>query len=178
MDKLPRRINVFAEDLDRNKIPQTTFVWFIDGEKAGTVTNNSQGSIEIPNDEAIITIEAHYKGKMETVTLDKSITSHIFSFNTRIYPQWKIFLMAHFSAVVGIIFVLLAIILSFSFSKVTSLQHHIILATLSLGGGGFGGEIAGFLKIDLNMGDKLKIVAGGACAIFIILLFKVPAGVA
>jgi hypothetical protein len=46
----------------------------------------------------------------------------------------------------------------------------------SLGGGGFGGEIAGFINADLTLGQKLKITAGGAAAIFVLLYFFVPAG--
>ena len=81
----------------------------------------------------------------------------------------------HFPAFVGIFFVLIAIILAFSFPEPTPLQIRVILAVLSLGGGAFGTEISGMIKVNLSLGEKFVIGATGAAAIFVILYFAVPA---
>jgi hypothetical protein len=84
--------------------------------------------------------------------------------------------MKHFPALAGIFFILLAVILVFVFDNPNRLQTQVVLAMFALGGGGFGGEISGFIKTDLTLGTKLKIAAGGAAAIFVVLFFFVPAG--
>lgn len=85
------------------------------------------------------------------------------------------FMKKHFPAFVGIFFVLIAIILAFSFPEPTPLQIRVILAVLSLGGGAFGTEISGMIKVNLSLGEKFVIGATGAAAIFVILYFAVPA---
>jgi hypothetical protein len=81
----------------------------------------------------------------------------------------------HFPAVIGIFFVGISIILAFVFTNPNTLQTKIILAVLSLGGGAFGTEISGMIKVDLSLGSKFVIGATGAAAIFVILYFAVPA---
>ena len=81
----------------------------------------------------------------------------------------------HFPALIGIAFVVIAIVLAFAFSSPSPLQVHIILAVLSLGGGAFGTEISGMINVNLGLGTKLAVGATGAAAIFVILYFSVPA---
>jgi hypothetical protein len=83
--------------------------------------------------------------------------------------------MKHFPALVGIIFVLLALAYAFAFQKPTPPQVYFLLALCSVAGGGFGGEIAGFIKTDLTLSSKLTISAAGAFAIFVLLYLFVPA---
>ena len=84
--------------------------------------------------------------------------------------------MKHFPALIGVLFILLGLGLAFYFGCPNTLQQRLVLATFALGAGGFGGEIAGFLKVDLSLTQKATISAGGAMAVFIILFFFVPAG--
>lgn len=85
------------------------------------------------------------------------------------------FMKEHFPAIIGIAFVVIAIVLGFSFPNPSSLQIRIILAVLSLGGGAFGTEISGMIKVDLSLGKQFVIGATGAAALFVILYFAVPA---
>lgn len=54
-------------------------------------------------------------------------------------------------------------------------QNIWVVVAISLGCGGFIGEIAGFLHGDLGMGAKLLIGAGGALIIFGSIWFFAPA---
>jgi hypothetical protein len=89
---------------------------------------------------------------------------------------WAQLMEAHFPAYVGIFFIIVTIVLAFTFSSPTALQTHIILAVLSLGGGAFASEISGMIKVDLSLTQKFVIGATGAAAVFVILYFAVPAG--
>lgn len=178
MNNLPRRVAVFAKDRYGHPITEVNFSWKINGKHAGSINNSSQSNIDIAGREATISVTAEYKGKKKTVTLDNSQASYTFHFGVSVFPYWSDFFMKHFPAVVGIVFILIAITLAFVFPEPNNLQRHLILSMFSLGGGGFGGEIAGFIKVDMTLNNKLKIAAGGAAAIFVLLFFFVPAGVA
>ncbi len=178
MGSLPRRVAVFAKDRYGRPIPEVNFSWQINGNDAGSINNSSQSNIDIADKEATFSITAVYKGKKKTVTLDNSQTSYTFYFGVSVFPYWRDFFMKHFPAVVGIVFILIAVTLAFVFPEPNNLQRHLILAMFSLGGGGFGGEIAGFIKVDMTLKNKLEIAAGGAAAIFVLLFFFVPAGAA
>ncbi len=83
--------------------------------------------------------------------------------------------MKHFPALIGILFVVIAIALAFTFSNPNSLQVRVILAVLSLGGGAFASEIPGLLQVDIKLGSQIKIAAASAMGIFVLLYLVVPA---
>jgi len=172
---LPRRIDVFARGKYGFLLSGTRFDWFFGGMKAGHSNSEGKASFETPNQKILIAVSAKYKGQTRgPVTLHESQNSYTFTFDEVVFPIWRDFLMKHFPAIIGIFFILLAVSLAFVFTDPTELQHRLILAMFALGGGGFGGEIAGFINTDLTLGKKLRLSAGGAAAIFIVLFFFVP----
>jgi hypothetical protein len=77
----------------------------------------------------------------------------------------------HLAAVIGLVLAAVATVLAFTFAKATPLQRQIILTLAALAGGAIATEIPGFLSVDLSLGQKTGIAAGGALAVFIILYF-------
>jgi hypothetical protein len=171
-----RRIDVRGTDRHGHPLRGVVFDWFVDGEHVGTAATNGQASIEIDSSAAIVAITAQFDGEKMSIRLAPDQTFYTFLFDVSAYPYWREFGMKHFPALVGIAFILLASVLAFAFREPNDLQRHVILAMFALGGGGFGGEIAGFIKADMTLGTKLTISAGGAAAIFVLLYFFIPAG--
>lgn len=113
----------------------------------------------------------------KTATIDPATGSFVFRFPEVVTPEPEpsmTFWERHFPAVSGIGFLLLSIGLTFAFSSPTPFQQRIILATFALAGGGFAAEIPGFLKVELSLGQKAAVQAGGALAVFVILFFFAP----
>jgi hypothetical protein len=179
VSSFPRRITVRVVDRSGFQIPDATIQYWINGEGPLTATGHGQANIELADDlgAASVSVKATYEGVEQGPTvLSADQSEWRFQFDTDIYPLWRGFIMKHFSALVGIFFILLALVLVFVFDSPTPLQTHLVLAMFALGGGGFGGEVAGFIKTSLTLGTKLKIAAGGAAAIFVVLYFFIPAG--
>lgn len=176
MSSFPRRIDVRAVDRYGQPLRGVVFDWYVGGVHAGTTTTDGQANLEIDNKSAIVAITARHDDQTRSIKLAPDQAAFTFSFDANAYPYWREFGMTHFPALAGIVFIVLAVILAFAFSEPTDLQRHLILAMFALGGGGFGGEIAGFIKVDMKLGTKLTIAAGGAAAIFVLLFFFVPAG--
>lgn len=176
MSAFPRRIDVRATDRYGQPLRGVIFDWYIDGEHAGTTSSDGQANLEIDSIAAIVSITARYDDQSRSVKLAPDQTTYTFSFDVSAYPYWREFGMKYFPALAGIVFIIIAIILAFTFGEPNDLQRHLILAMFALGGGGFGGEIAGFINVNMKLGTKLTIAAGGAAAIFVLLYFFVPAG--
>lgn len=178
-DAFSRRVSVTATDKNRERIAGAVFQWYVNGVTGGE--GNSDGgfsSYEVLDPAATISVSATVAGVTQgPEKLDAATPEYEFRFLEKVvHPLWRQFFMKHFPAFVGIVFILLALALVFIFPNPQPLQKHLILAVFALGGGGFGGEIAGFLKADLTMSSKLTISAGGAAAIFVLLYFFFPAG--
>jgi len=177
-DPFSRRVSATAKDLNGELIKGVDFNWFVNGESAGTgKTSEGHSTIEVLDANAVISVSAVFGGTTKgPVVLANDQTLYSFIFETTIHSSREQFAMKHFPAIIGIVFILLAVVLVFVFGKPTALQTHVVLALFALGGGGFGGEIAGFLNVNLTLTQKLTISAGGAAAIFVLLYFFVPAG--
>lgn len=173
-----RRIDVTARDSNGELVRGADFEWFVGCESVGSGhQSDGHSCLEVSDPNASVAVSAILDGERKpAVTLAHDQNFYEFVFDVAIHPTWKDFAMKHFPALIGIFFILLAVVLAFVFQEPNTLQTRILLATFALGGGGFGGEIAGFINTDLTLGEKLKISAGGACAIFVILFFFVPAG--
>jgi hypothetical protein len=79
---------------------------------------------------------------------------------------------AHLPLIVGLVLLLAGAALAFAFSVHTPLQRQIILALFALGGGAVATEaITGALNVNLSLGEKTAITAGGAFGIFIVMYF-------
>jgi hypothetical protein len=171
-----RRISVTVVDSNGESIPGATIAWYLNDTDAGSATGG-RSSLEVFDSSAAVSVRAIVGNEVQgPVKLAASQDNFEFRFDLQLHSQWWQFMMKHFPAIVGIVFILLALTLTFSFQTPTPLQVHVLLAMFALGGGGFGGEIAGFINADLTLSTKLKITAGGAAAIFVLLYFFVPAG--
>ncbi|MGD0950767.1 MAG: hypothetical protein ABSA52_25580 [Candidatus Binatia bacterium] len=80
----------------------------------------------------------------------------------------------HVPLAVGVVLLLIALALAFTFGTPNPLQTRLILATASLGGGAIATEIPGMLQVNMSFGQKLVIGATGAIAVFAILYLVVP----
>jgi hypothetical protein len=173
-----RRIAVTARDSNGELLKGVSISWSVNGTTVGGgIQSDGHCSIELHDASAVVAVTATYDGHtLGPVILAQGLDAYEFEFDLVIHPKWKQFFMKHFPAIIGIAFILLAVLLGFVYQAPTPLQTHILLGLFSIGGGGFGGEIAGFIKTDLTLGRKLAISAGGAAAIFVLLYFFVPAG--
>jgi hypothetical protein len=79
--------------------------------------------------------------------------------------------LEHVPAIIGLVLAAVAVVLAFTFGNATPLQRQIILTLAALAGGAIATEIPGFLNIDLSLGQKTGVAAGGALAVFVILYF-------
>jgi hypothetical protein len=62
----------------------------------------------------------------------------------------------------------------FDFGHIGALQNPYLVAAISLGGGGFFAEMAGFLHGDLGCGAKLLVGIGTAAILFATIWFYTP----
>jgi hypothetical protein len=178
-DEFSRRVSATAVDQNHQRIAGAVFEWFVNGIPGGG--GNSAGgfsSYEVLDPGVKISVSATVDGITQgPVKLDAAAKEYEFRFTDIVVnPLWRQIFMKHFPAIVGIVFIFIALTLVFVFPNPQPLQKHLILAVFALGGGGFGGEIAGFLNANLTLSSKLTITAGGAAAIFVLLYFFFPAG--
>ena len=140
-----RRVSATVKDMHGDLIKGATVSWFINGNEAGSaVSSDGYSSIETTDPKAIVSVKAEYGGQSKgPILLAQNQDAWNFVFAVDIHPEWREFPMKHFPAIVGIVFILIAVVLVFVFPGPSPLQTHVILAMFSLGGGGFGGEIAG-----------------------------------
>lgn len=173
-----RRIKATARDLNRELLTGAKIYWYVDNEPAGSGSNvEGSSTLEIESPHAVVSVAAEYSGRRTNpVRLSQEQTLYEFTFNVESHPRWSTFTMKHFPALVGIVFILIGVALSFLFPCASSLQTRLILAMFALGAGGFAGEIAGLIKTELNLGTKLRISAAGGLAVFVVLFFYEPAG--
>jgi hypothetical protein len=75
----------------------------------------------------------------------------------------------HIAAIIGLALAAVAVALTFAVRAVTPLQRQILLALFALAGGAIATEIPGFLRVDVTLGQKTVIGAGGALAVFVLL---------
>jgi hypothetical protein len=81
----------------------------------------------------------------------------------------------HIPAVIGLALLAVAVGLAFIFHHPTPLQRQILLATFALAGGAIATEIPGVLNVNVSVGEKTGIAAGGAIGVFVILYwFSAP----
>jgi hypothetical protein len=171
-----RRVAATIRDSNGDLIKGASITWWVNGIEVGSaVSADGHSSIEVgPQDE--VAVGGFYGDRSfgpEKLANDQQ--AYEFRVPIETHPMWRQFFMKHFPAIIGIVFMLLAIALVVSLSHPTPLQAQLILATFALGGGGFAGEIAGKIDTTLTLGKKLVVSAGGAAAFFVILYFFVPA---
>ena len=166
--------------IDRNGDPLRGAVveWYTNGQLAGRAkTQNGHASITLGDPTAAVEIRASYGTEAPQMRkLAQGTISYTFQFDVEQNPRWKEFLMKHFPGIVGIAFMLLAFGTVILLPNPNALQTHIILGLFALGGGGFGGELAGRFDVNIKLGTQLAITAGGAAGIFALLYLFVPAG--
>ena len=178
-----RVIIVNVLDADRHVVEGATIEWTKNGVPYGKIEHsNGHGTLTLKDRRAIIGVTATFEGRTETRTLaidqpgcDIEFADLHLQPTPQPEPKPEPLIRKHFAALVGIMFVLIAIALAFTFSKPNVLQTRIILAVLSLGGGAFAQEIPGLLKVDMDFGKRLAISAAGALGIFVILYLVIPA---
>lgn len=161
-----RHLVVFVRDRAGRLLPGADISFFIDGVPYGQV-DGSEGRAEITLPGANsrpLDVTASYKGDTKTAKVAAGQQSYEFRFDVDTGTS-------HLGLWVGCGFVIIAVILGFTFDNPTPLQTKIIQGLFALGCGGFATELSGFLKVDMSWGTKLVIGAGGALAVFVILWF-------
>ena len=75
----------------------------------------------------------------------------------------------------GCVFVAVVLTLAFMGNNLDDRRFEILRIVLALAGGGVGGVIPGFLDVNMKVGAKWALRAGGGLAVFIVLYFWSPA---
>jgi hypothetical protein len=173
---MARTLVVSAYDLNGMPCQGCQFELFLDGKLAGTAEHTDGKTMFTIEGEAQISVTAAFRDQTTgPIKLSSTQDCYEFCFDVVLAPTWRNIVATYFPAIIGIVFMLLALVMAFVFKTPTPLQIHILLALFAIGGGGFGGQVAGFLNVNLTLTDKLKVTAGGACAFFVLLYFFVPA---
>jgi hypothetical protein len=173
----PRTLPLYINGGDGRPLEGATIAWRVDGHDYGTIEKSDGRSILTfdvsPQDTGAVEVTVSYPGQ-ETVTrqIPNDVRDYTIVFSE---VQREVWWMKHFPALIGILFVGIAIALAFTFPNPTSLQVRVILAVLSLGGGAFASEIPGLLQVDVKLGSQIKIAAASAMGIFVLLYLVVPA---
>src|ERR1700724_905436 len=133
-----RMVNVSIKDGNDEPLVGSRVEWFLDGKLAGTNTEtDGHASITLKDRAAAISIRVSYPGQ-PTQEVKLAATQDFWEFkfeNIILHARWRTFMSKHWPAIVGILFILLAVVLVFVFNKPTALQTHVILGMVALGGG-------------------------------------------
>lgn len=137
----------------------------IKGAAAKSLNGYRKGSERIAPDEIVIrvTIDAPIDRFVfvvcVVVTISPLAIMHLAGVN----------LQNHIPAIIGLALAAVAVGLAFAKSAHSPLQRQVILALFALAGGAIATEIPGFLNVNVSLGEKTVIAAGGALAVFIVL---------
>jgi hypothetical protein len=173
----PRTLPLYINGGDGRPLEGATIAWKVDGQDYGSIDDSDGRSILTfdapPGDPGDVEVTVSFPGQ---ATIVRKIPHDARDY-TIVFPevQREVWWMKHFPALIGILFVVIAIALAFTFSNPNSLQVRVILAVLSLGGGAFASEIPGLLQVDIKLGSQIKIAAASAMGIFVLLYLVVPA---
>jgi hypothetical protein len=170
---LGRTIVIPVRDRAGRPLPGATVSFTVNGKPAGTAKNtNAGGLIQLSDRQAVVTVSASYHGEtMGPITLAQNADHYTFQFDIDVGGP---FMERHVPLAVGVVLLLIALALAFTFGTPNPLQTRLILATASLGGGAIATEIPGMLQVNMSFGQKLVIGATGAIAVFAILYLVVP----
>lgn len=178
MNPFNRQVLVYVRDADNHLVEGANIKFKEDGVDRGGVDNSDgHATYTLLREKGIVEVSFEYHGLGDTKRLAVEQQDWTFVLpDLHVTPTWRNVMEKHFPAIIGVLFILVATILAFTFSSPSALQTHVILAVFSLGGGAFGSEISGMIKADISLGSKLVVGATGAAAIFVVLYFAVPAG--
>jgi hypothetical protein len=142
-------------------------------ERAGTLF-----TIQVSDPAAPLSLEALCGTESQgPVNLAPAQDAWTFQFkNVEDYVPDKPFWEEHLTAIIGGVCLAIALIMAVAYPTPAPFQQRVFLGTLSLGLAGLGSEIPGFLNVNLTLGQKAAITAGGALAIFVIAFFFDPGG--
>lgn len=132
---------------------------------------DSQGRGEFPLDlKKACRVEVDYQGRVETRCLAAGQNTTTVSFDgVTLGRPYLDLIKTNLPALVGILLLVLAVVLSFVFSHPNALQVFVIRAILALGAGGIASIIPGFFNANLGMGGKFAVTAGGALAVLLLI---------
>ncbi|HXI86951.1 MAG TPA: hypothetical protein VNH64_05800 [Parvularculaceae bacterium] len=168
-------MDLFVKDRNGAGVDGANFYFYAGDTLLGS-TESAQGraSFQIDNSNAAIKVVMKYKGITQEALLAQGQTSYDFKINKVVKSD---FLKDNLPVWIGLALLLIGAAIAFIKKEPSAFQKQIILVFISLGGGGVGSVIPGFLKLNLTMGQKFAVAAAGAMAIFVITFFFVPAGV-
>ena len=81
-----------------------------------------------------------------------------------------------FAFLFGSVAIAVVLWLAFGTTSLTDPQSHILHTVLALAAGGVAAVLPGFLRLNMKVGTKLALRAGGALAVFLVVYFCSPAG--
>jgi hypothetical protein len=174
--KQSRQVTVNVRDGDNYLIPGVHIRWTKNGKAYGEiVSSDGRGSVTVDDPQAVIGVSVEYKNKAEkrSLAIDQSECLIVLN-DVHVNASWKKTVERHLPALCGILFIVAAVVLTFSFTKPTVFQTQIIRALFALGGGAFANEISGMIKVDIKFGQQVIIGATGALAVFVLLDLVAP----
>src|SRR5262245_50551408 len=117
----PRRISISVKDANGDLLRGASVLWFVGDTPVGEgIEIDGHASLEIQDPDVVVSVKATYEGCTQgPVMLAVDQTTYEFRFDVVAHPLWRQFAMKHFAALVGIAFVLLAVVLVFVFKNPT-----------------------------------------------------------
>jgi hypothetical protein len=175
-----RTIRVYAQDQNGYPLIHSSISAFSDSRRLGRIVD-SRGQAtfgKAPPGPIRVVVEYEHEGAPlveERLLADTQDHIEIRFGNVDIGRPGMDFLKQNFPALLGLFLLVLGVVLGFVFSTPTPLQIFLIRALVALGAGGVASVIPGFLKIDVGLGTKLAISAGGALAVLLLMyIFNPP----
>lgn len=178
-----RRIHVFARSEDNYPLLNSEIEAFIGDVSAGKNTqNNGQATMTITGPPGPVKVVVRYEDKVEERLLaegQENITIDFSGVRLGLTPEDRraearmAFFKDKFTVLLGVVMLIAALALVFTFDKTNTLQEWAIRVTISLAAGGIASGIPGTLGVNLGWAGKLGITAGGALAV-LAMTFLVP----
>jgi hypothetical protein len=197
---MDRLINIYVRDKHGNLLPDCTIDVEVDGDHFGTFeAAEGHASVGMGGRRVNVRLTATYDGSSQSALLGPDTDQFTFEFAVtgRYSTMYRDIALGALASVIivgaivalfylgllagamplvtGMLLLIAAVALAFIFPEQNNLQQHLVRGMFALGVGLVASQIPGLINIDLGLGEKAKITAGGALAVYVISYFFVPA---
>jgi hypothetical protein len=197
---MDRLINIYVRDKLGNPLPDCTIDVDVDDDHFGTFdAAEGHASVGMGGSRVNVRLTASYQGASQSALLGPDTDQFTFEFAVtgRYSTMYRDIALGAVASVIivaaivalfylgllagvmplvtGMFLLVAAVALAFLVPNQNNLQQHLVRGTFALGVGLVASQIPGLINIDLGVGEKATITAGGAFAVYVISYFFVPA---